>query len=257
MKKNYYSNIKFNNKEIVLGFFSRNWGYSKKNFYSLNCSFSSGDKKYLVKKNIENTKKILNLKKTKLKIINQVHSNKVITINKNNFSKKFKGDGMITKDKKISIAILTADCCPVFIYDKDSSFISCLHIGWKGCYKNIIKNAIKKIIKIQPQYKKIFAITGPCLSKKNFEVDINFKNKFQKKHSSYYKFFFKDKIKNKYFFDMIGLINFQLKNNGIKNIENIKIDTYQHKKLFFSHRRSTHHNDLPTGRMINIIGFSK
>ena len=90
MKKNYYSNIKFNNKEIVLGFFSRNWGYSKKNFYSLNCSFSSGDKKYLVKKNIENTKKILNLKKTKLKIINQVHSNKVKFINSSDLKVKGK-----------------------------------------------------------------------------------------------------------------------------------------------------------------------
>ena len=43
----------------------------------------------------------------------------------------------------------------------------------------------------------------------------------------------------------------------IKNVTNIDIDTYENKELFFSHRRSTHNNQLPTGRMINIIGFNK
>ena len=40
------------------------------------------------------------------------------------------------------------------------------------------------------------------------------------------------------------------------NIEEIDKDTYSNKKLFFSHRRSTHLQNLPTGRMINIIGFN-
>ena len=59
--------------------------------------------------------------------------------------------------------------------------------------------------------------------------------------------------------DQINKILLYIKNQekNLIDIENIKIDTYQHKKLFFSHRRSSHNNDLPTGRMINIIGFSK
>ena len=55
---------------------------------------------------------------------------------------------------------------------------------------------------------------------------------------------------------MRGLINFQLFEVGVFNIENIDIDTYSNSKLFFSHRRSTHEKKLPTGRMINIIGFN-
>ena len=48
---------------------------------------------------------------------------------------------MITQDTNISLAILTADCCPIFIFDIDSKFIACLHAGWRGVYKNIVKNA--------------------------------------------------------------------------------------------------------------------
>ena len=54
---------------------------------------------------------------------------------------------------------------------------------------------------------------------------------------------------------MRSLINFQIKNSKINNITNFNFDTYQNEDLFFSHRRSSHKDSLPTGRMINIIGF--
>ena len=54
---------------------------------------------------------------------------------------------------------------------------------------------------------------------------------------------------------MRGLIQFQFNNNMINNVYNIDLDTYENEDLFFSHRRSTHNENLPTGRMINIIGF--
>ena len=73
------------------------------------------------------------LEKKYIKFVNQIHSNKTIIINKNNYLNEFEADGMITQDKNISIGILTADCCPIFIFDDDNTFISCLHVGWKGC----------------------------------------------------------------------------------------------------------------------------
>ena len=56
---------------------------------------------------------------------------------------------------------------------------------------------------------------------------------------------------------MRALIKQQLIDENIYNIEDIKEDTYSNVELFFSHRRSTHLQNLPTGRMINIIGFRK
>ena len=54
---------------------------------------------------------------------------------------------------------------------------------------------------------------------------------------------------------MRGLINFQISESGIKNIYNIKKDTYSNNHLFFSHRYSAHNGYNSTGRMINIVGF--
>tara|TARA_B100000676_G_scaffold162965_1_gene160254 strand:- start:74 stop:850 length:777 start_codon:yes stop_codon:yes gene_type:complete len=256
IKKNFYSKS-YSKSKIKFGFFTRIGGISKNNYSSLNCSLSSGDNKKLVKENINIALKKLSLEKSHLKTVKQIHSNKVLEINNNNLNKKIECDGMITQDASISLAVLTADCCPIFIFDIDSKFIACLHAGWRGVYKNIVKNAHKKINKIQPNNKKIKSIIGPCLDKNYFEVDKMFKNKFLKKNPSY-KHFFKDILdRNKSLFNMRALIKQQLRDVNINNIEDIKEDTYSNVELFFSHRRSTHLQNLPTGRMINIIGFKK
>ena len=92
--------------------------------------------------------------------------------------------------------------------------------------------------------------------KNNFEVDSKFRSKFVLKDKKYEKFFFKKDKKDKFLFDMKSLIKYQILENDINNIENINLDTYDNKKLFFSHRRSTHLKENLTGRMINIIGFA-
>ena len=253
---NYYTSEKIINKKINFGFFTKNGGYSTNNFASLNCGYGSGDDKKLVFKNIERAKKLINLNRKKLKTVNQIHSNKVILINKDNINQSYDADGIITQDKNISIAVITADCCPIFIFDNDLSFISCLHAGWRGSYLNIVKEAINKIKKIQPNFKKINVIIGPCLNKNSFQVDENFKNKFIKKSKNYEKFFYKKDKSSKNLFNMRGLIISQILENNITNLEEVNLDTYTNKNSFFSHRRSTHLNLLPAGRMINIIGFN-
>ena len=255
MKKKIYITKKKFNKNIVYGFFTKNYGYSKGIYNSLNCSLTSGDKKNIVKKNIKLALEKLNLDKKKLKLINQTHSNKIILVNRKNLKEEIKGDGLIAKDTNICLAILTADCCPIFLYDVDSSFISCVHAGWRGAYLNIIKNALKKINKIQPNKNKIHAVIGPCLDKNYFEVDKDFEQMFLKKNVSYKKFFSIYKNNSKSLFNLRELIKFQLNNCDIYNVQECKFDTYSNKKLFFSHRRSRHKNQVDTGRMINIIGY--
>ena len=85
-------------------------------------------------------------------------------------------------------------------------------------------------------------------------MSLNFKDKFLQTNADYKKFF-TNKSQDKGLFDMRGLINFQLKILGIKNVFNLNEDTYKNDQLFFSHRRDKHNNLSETGRMINIISF--
>ena len=252
LKKNY---IFIRKIKITHGFFTRLGGGSKNQFRSLNCSFTNGDNKKIVFKNKLIAMKNLNLENKKLILINQTHSSKVVRINKKNLNYILEADGMITSLNNIVLGILTADCAPIFIYDDDNRFVCNLHSGWKGAFKNISKNAVNLFDKYNVKRDNLNAIIGPCLGVRNYEVDKDFERKFIKKDYKYSKFFRK-KNNIKSFFNLRALINYQLKELGIKKVYNINRDTYSNKNLFFSHRRSIHKGKKTTGRLINLISLT-
>jgi uncharacterized protein, YfiH family len=185
-------------------------------------------------------------------LLNQIHSNKFIYIDeKYQFNSKPKVDAVITNQKNLPIAILTADCVPILICDHQKKIIAAIHAGWKGAYKGIIDRVIKFMIKKGSRPQNITAVIGPCISINNYEVQNDFKNKFLKKDRGNKKFF---RIKHKkLYFDLSNHIKSILLKNKIKEIERIKIDTFDLRNKFFSARRalSLKHDDY--GRNISII----
>jgi YfiH family protein len=239
-------------KIIKYGFFNRRGGTSKGLYKSLNCGLGSHDKKINVINNLKIVCKKIGVTYKKLVLLNQTHSNKFYFIkNGHNFNKKIKADSLITNVKNIAIGVLTADCVPILIYDKDKDIISAIHAGWKGAYKGIINNTINFFIKNGSNVKSLIAIIGPCISEKNYEVKKNFQGKFIKKNVINKKFF--KTTNNKTYFSLNKYIYSQLRNLGIKNLEVINKDTFDAKNNFFSARRALKNKENDYGRNISII----
>ena len=234
-------------------FFNRKGGNSKGIFNGLNCGLSSSDKKKYVLSNIRIVCKKIGVLDKKLILLNQIHSNKLHFITNKNLYKKKKmdGDALITNVKNIAIGVLTADCVPILIFDKNKSIISAIHAGWKGAYKDIIKKVIKFLIKKGSHPENIVAAIGPCISRKNYEVQKDLVHKFIKKDKKNKKFFIIRK--NKTYFSLNSYVCNQLKIMGVKNVEIIKKDTFDPKNNFFSARKSNQNEYDDYGRNISII----
>ncbi len=239
--------------EIKHGFFNRNGGKSKGIYRSLNCGIGSSDKKHVVKKNLRIVKNKIDKNSKNILLVNQIHSNKYIYIDKNHKinKKRFKADAIITNQKKLPIGVLTADCVPILIYENSSKMIAAIHAGWRGAYKGIINKVIKFMVKKGCERKNIYAAIGPCISKQNYNVKENFYKKFLKKNQKN-KIFFK-KRKKLIYFDLPKYIKSQLTFNKICAIDHINIDTFDIKNNFFSARRSLKQKDDDYGRNISII----
>ena len=239
-------------KNLKHGFFNSVGGKSKNIYKSLNCGHGSKDLASNVKKNLEIVKKKIDKSAKDIFLLHQIHSNKFIYINDRcKLKTKPKADGIITNQKNLPIAVLTADCVPVLLYDNQKKIIGAIHVGWKGAYKGIIDRIIKFMVNKGCKSKNIIATLGPSISVKNYEVKNDFKKKFIKKDITNLKFF---KIKNnKLYFDLNNYVRSSLLNNKIKNIETINIDTFDIKNKFYSARRALRlkHNDY--GRNISII----
>jgi polyphenol oxidase len=240
-------------KDIKHAFFNKLGGKSQGIYKSLNCGFGSFDRKKNIFENLKIVEKKIRSKSKKIVLLNQSHSNKFYYIDKNSILNvnKFDGDALITNKKKLPIAILTADCAPVLIFDKKNKMIAAVHAGWKGAYKDIIIKVIKFMVKKGCSPKDITAAIGPCISLKNYEIKKDFMKKFIKKNNKN-KIFFK-RINNRNFFSLNKYIHSQLKSLDIKKIDIINKDTFNIKNNFFSARRSIVRNEADYGRNISII----
>jgi YfiH family protein len=239
-------------KSIKHAFFNRLGGKSTGIFKSLNCGLGSSDKKKNVLKNLKVVGNKIKVKSNEVVLLNQIHSSKFHYIsNHSKLTNKFEGDALITDKRSIPIAVLTADCAPIFIYDKNREMIAAIHAGWKGAYKDIVKKVVKFMIKKGCSSKNIIAAIGPCISGVNYQVREDFIKRFIKKDKKNIIFFKKAKGKN--YFNLNKYIYSQLKALNIKKIDIIDKDTFNAKNNFFSARRSISRNENDYGRNISVI----
>src|SRR3989344_855467 len=82
----------------------------------------------------------LGIARSLVSTVSQIHSDKVVTVSKP-IHHTLKADGMITKEA-MYLAVVTADCVPIFLYAPTSKYIVAIHAGWKGILNNVIINAI-------------------------------------------------------------------------------------------------------------------
>ena len=239
-------------KHIVHGFFNKKGGVSKGIYKSLNCGPGSNDEKKNVKKNLRIVKNKISKNSKNIFLLHQTHSNKFVFVDKKfKFNKKIKADAVITDQKKLPIAVLTADCVPILLHDRKNNIIAAIHAGWKGAFNGIVKKVIDFIISKGCDKKSITAAIGPCINQLSYNVGEDFKRKFIRKDKKN-KIFFKKK-KNILYFDLSNFVKFQLLSNKITNIDMINVDTFNKKNNFFSARQSLRSKHDDYGRNISII----
>ncbi|MCG2713251.1 MAG: peptidoglycan editing factor PgeF [Candidatus Omnitrophica bacterium] len=152
-------------------------------------------------------------------------------------------DGFITDKKNVPVAVLTADCLSIFIYDSLIPAIAILHAGWRSTEKNISAEAIKAMQnRFNSKPEELLIGFGPSIRSCCFEVEKDFKSNFA----------FGLLKKNGRVFMDIALINQrQLVDCGVKkeNIFDPAFCTFCNNDDFFSFRKEAQ----TAGRLISVV----
>ena len=233
------------------GFFKRTGGVSINEFSSLNCKYDSFDSLSKINENRKLVSNIMGVKTSNLITLKQIHSSNVINIKERIEPEEIEGDSMVTSKEGICLGILTADCAPILFGDFEKKIIGAAHAGWRGLYSGIVENTLENMIQLGATIKNICVAIGPCIQKSNYEVGIEFYEKFIDKEKTYKKFFLKEN--NKIWFDLPGSISFRLHLLGIKNIQSLNKCTFSEKRNYFSFRRNQKNKLGDCGRMISTI----
>lgn len=227
--------------------FDTNRDLSATTFGAFNLGCHVGDDAHSVTLNRQ-TLTTLFSSKTKIQWLNQVHGSDVIVVNKHQAC-PLVGDALITRKKNIAIAIMTADCLPILLADKNGLEVAAIHGGWRPLANNIIANTLDKMMSDNHN---IIAWLGPCISQDVFEVGDDVKKIFDDKtldfKDAFIPRFSQNQDDNKYLASLIKIASLQLANLGITDIRHLSHCTFKQSDDYYSYRR-----DGQTGRMATII----
>lgn len=223
----------------------RQHGFSQAPFHSLNLGLHVGDDPSHV---LLNRKKVIEQYKmpTAPFWLTQVHGTDVIDLGKTELAtnQHYIADASYTNQPQQVCVVMTADCLPLLLCNRQGTEIAAVHAGWKGLCQGIIENTIAKF-KSAP--KDILALTGPCIGANAFEVGAEVRNEFVKRDPKA-TLAFKAQGNNKYLANLPLLAEQGLLNCGVTAITHSYQCTYTNTNSYFSYRREN-----KTGRMASFI----
>lgn len=154
--------------------------------------------------------------------LKQVHGNNVVYFDRPTEEIVY-ADAHFTATKKLALAIQTADCLPIMVYDQHSKWVLAIHAGWRGVENKITKLAIEQFTKVA-RLPLISMFVGPHIQPQSFEVDAEVAHKLQKCTLNENENYIFDEKKNKYFYDLKKTVHTQVEELHVQ-IQELYIST--------------------------------
>lgn len=221
---------------------SRYPGFSSPPFNENNLGLHVGDQECHVIANREALKKSLALP-SHPQWLSQIHSTKAVVIEED---ESREADAAITRSKDTVLAIMTADCLPILLCNKEGTEIAAIHAGWRGLVNGVVENTLNKMLSSPAQ---LMAWIGPAICQSCFEVGIEVKEHYENRYD-FAASAFKPQH-NKWLANLPLLAEKILNNSGVLDVYQSNACTFEQKSDFFSYRRESQ-----TGRIATLIWFN-
>ena len=234
------------------GFLGRRGGVSTGIHAGLNVGWGSDDEREAIAENRRRAVAAV-LPGAALVTVHQVHSPDVVTVAEPwPDDARPQADALVTNRPGLLLGILTADCAPVLLADREAGVIGAAHAGWRGALAGVTDSTIAAMEALGAKRERIAAAIGPCIAQPSYEVDTGFVAKFGPDNAR----FFKPGREGHAQFDLEGYVAARLTAAGIATVERLNLDTYADQTRFYSYRRATHRGEADYGRQISVIGLA-
>ncbi|GAA4467425.1 peptidoglycan editing factor PgeF [Nibrella saemangeumensis] len=231
---------------LVVAESTRHGGVSPQPYASLNLGMNTSDDPANVAENRRRFFEALTIEPDRVASSHQIHGADVLLTTEPG---RYDGyDALITNQPDLYLAVSTADCVPVLIYDQRHRAVAAVHAGWRGTASGIVSLTLKAM---QEQFDThpgdCYAYVGTCIDETSFDVGPDVAEQFGPNHKRI------DPFSGKAFINLKSANTKQLTDFGIP-AAHIAVSTFStvlDNKDYFSHR----HEKGQTGRMLAVIGL--
>ncbi len=109
--------------------------------------------------------------------VNQVHGKQIHDVDGTALGMTpMSADAMVSRQQGLGLAIMTADCVPIVLYQPASGQMAAIHAGWQGLACGVIQATVQCFT----QSGQIKAWIGVCISQDSYEVGAQVRNQLLK-----------------------------------------------------------------------------
>ncbi|WP_239026315.1 peptidoglycan editing factor PgeF [Novosphingobium decolorationis] len=241
---------------IAHGFLGRRGGVSEGEVAGLNVGYGSGDDRDKIDANRALVVDAV-LPGAQLATVYQIHSPDCVRLSDPIWTDvdRPRADALVTDRPGVLLGILTADCAPVLLADREAGVVGAAHAGWKGAFGGVTDSTVAAMETLGADRSRIVAAVGPCIARRSYEVDDAFFRRFVEADTVNESFFAAGR-EGHHQFDLEAYVAARLAASGVGRIETLGLDTYAAPERYFSFRRATHQHAANYGRQISVIGLT-
>ena len=161
--------------------------------------------------------------------LKQEHTNKLV---KRDGSAGLVADAIWTDETNSAVAVLTADCLPVFFSNAQAERVAVAHAGWRGLAAGILQNTLTAF----DAGDEIYAAFGPAICRSHYEVGQDVFQEFAE-YTKFSDVFAPRPNSNRFELSLYHLASRILSANGVAPPAIPAWCTYRDTQLFPSYRR--------------------
>jgi len=174
--------------------------------------------------------------------VRQVHGTKALVVDRPiRDSDRFEGewDALVTDQPGITVAVRTADCVPVLVYDPRRRVVAAIHAGWRGAVADIVPKTLALMhTRFGSHARDLRVSIGPSAGSCCYEVDGPVLHQLRagfEEWPSVVRGCDGDRAR----LDLRGLIRRQVERHGVNttHVSAVNLCTICHDDLFYSYRR--------------------
>lgn len=230
---------------LVHGFSDREGGVSEGRFAALNLGRRWGDDPAAVEENYARLGRAAAFDPARLHVVRQVHGAGVVWAHE--VAPGTEADALCCRRTDgHMVGVLTADCVPVLVADREGEVAAAVHSGWRGTVANIVGATVRTLVEAGVAPTRLVAAVGPCIEREAFEVGPEVAAHFDAS--------FVDDRGARPHVDLVAAVTAQLCAAGLTPgaVERVGGCTHAHVDRWFSYRR----DGAGIGQMLAFAGFT-
>jgi YfiH family protein len=160
-------------------------------------------------------------------------------------------DALVTDTPGLPVAVFSADCVPLLIYDPDGPRVAAAHAGWRGTARSVARAAVDALAEAGGTPERFVAAVGPSIGPCCYEVDKPVIARLDQAFPGRWGAWVRSVGSGKWMLDLWAANEEQLRGAGLRGdrIDNPRLCTGCRTDLFYSYRRGH------KGRLVSIAAL--